>query len=68
MTEGVKGSDQQCHVYGIHSNASNCHADEVVNKKNVSLSMLDASPADEDNHDASHDIPGNLQVQSYAEL
>jgi hypothetical protein len=68
MTEDVKGSDQQRHMYGIHSNARNCHANEVIDKENVSLSMLNASQADEDNHGASCNIPWSPQVQRYAEL
>lgn len=67
MTEDVKGSDQQRHMDSIHSNARNCHANEVVDEKNVSLSVLNASQADEDNRDASCNIPGSPQIQSYAE-
>jgi hypothetical protein len=59
MTENVKGSDQQRHMYGIHSNTSNCHANDVIDIKNVSLGVLNASQADEDNRDASCNIPGS---------
>jgi hypothetical protein len=68
VAEDVEGSDQQRHMYGIHSNARNCHANEVIDEKNVSLSVLNASQADDDNRDASCNIPRSPQVQSYAEL
>jgi hypothetical protein len=68
VTEGVEGSDQQRHMYGIHSSTSNCHANDVIDIENVSLSVLNASQADDDNRDAGCNIPGSPQVQSCAKL
>jgi len=68
MTEDVKGLDQQHHMYSIHSKANNCHAEEIIEEKNTSLSMLNAGRTDEENPGASYNIPRGSQVQCYGNL
>jgi hypothetical protein len=65
MTEDVERSNQQCHVYSIHSSESDKHAKGIIDKNDISLRVLTASPADEKTPGASCNIPGSLQVQCY---